>query len=106
MEIRASGKHYKKIKRELTKSIVKDISITLDNTINQPVIMVHTNDGKLTQWTSGIENVLSYLKYGYVRIRKKCPVRLFFTKRRAEKCQWYHIRNSTGDCVAIWKLFV
>ena len=109
MDIRLkSDKEYKKIQKEFSKSSIDktNITITLDPTIDKPLIMVKTNNGELVLWTIGIDNILSFLKYGYVRIRKKCPFKKIFTKCRAEKCQWYHIRNNTGDCAVVWKLFV
>ena len=100
MEIRSTKKDYNKIIK-LNKN---NITVTLDETLKMSVIMVHTDDGKFVQWTSGFENISSFLKYGYVRIRRSCPYR----HRRCigEKCSLYVIQNNTGDCAHIWNIYI
>lgn len=103
MEIRAKGKDYERILRHYNKSAIINknmVSLTKDDSVQGPVIMTKTVDGELRFWTEGMDHVLSFLKYGYVRIIKKCPYQL--GKCRGEKCQLFQVRNATGDCAHNW----
>jgi hypothetical protein len=61
------------------------------------------SEGRLVPWTFGRANIVSYLRYGVVRIRRQCP---FIRRRcRGDRCQLYQTRNSTGDCALVWSLF-
>ncbi len=103
MDIRASGKEYRILRNLYNKTtlLTKDIvSINEDGNAIQPLIMVQDKEGKLVNWTKGFENVESFIKYGYVRIRKQCPYKI--GKCICEKCQLYQIYNMTGDCAINW----
>ncbi len=100
MEIRAKNRDYKKLKKQKTKV---DITITYDDNVEIPVIMVKTNEGKLVEYLKGFKVIQNYLKYGYNRIIKRCPFR--HRKCIGEKCSLYFIDNGTGDCVLIWSMF-
>lgn len=99
MNIRATEKDYKEFSKF---NIPNGITLTKDEKINTSVIMIHEN-GQLIEWTRGKENILSYLKYGYVKIIKNCPYRL--GKCIGEKCSLYIINNNTGDCAHVWNFF-
>ncbi|TET97755.1 MAG: hypothetical protein E3J23_08735 [Candidatus Stahlbacteria bacterium] len=100
MEIRTIKKDYKIFKKY---SIPKECVLTLDDTLNQSVIMIQTEKGKLQEWTRGRKNIESFLVYGYVRIQKNCPHRI--GKCICEKCSLFVIKNGTGDCAHVWSLF-
>ena len=103
MDIRATGKNYKALKKMYDKYSVLDksvVSITEDSNATVPVAMVKDNNNALVEWTRGFPNVASFIRYGYVRIIKDCPYQ--FGKCRGEKCQLYVVRNGTGDCAHTW----
>lgn len=103
MDIRASGKEYRLLKKRYDGSKVVNrsvVTLTEDSNATVPVIMVKSADGAITEWTRGIENVSSFLKLGYVRMRRSCPYQI--GKCRGEKCQLFVIRNGTGDCAHAW----
>ena len=100
MEIRVNKKFYKKITNQKTEL---DVTITPDENVDVPVIMFKNNEGALVEYLRGIKPVLNYMKYGYNRIIKKCPMR--HRKCIGEKCSLYFVENGTGDCVLIWNMF-
>jgi len=63
---------------------------------------VGTTAGNLTLGTTGRENIASFLKKGYVEIKRPCPHQPFFGKCNPKKCGFYVIKNGTGDCLHIW----
>ncbi len=103
MDIRASQKDIDKLKKIKTKIKFTNLSFNADNEVEVPVIMISTEKGELIEWSRGYENVSSFLKYGYVRIIKKCPYR--HRKCIGEKCSLYFIKNLTGDCIHVWNMF-
>ncbi len=102
MEIRATSKDYKLFEKLYTNKR-DDLTLTKDDTNNFSVIMVLTEEGSFKEWTRGRANITSYLKYGYVRIRKQCPYR--HRKCIAEKCALYVISAGTGDCAHVWNFY-
>jgi len=96
MEIRSTYEDAKIFKKF---PIPERCTLTIDNSIGESVIMVHSN-GRFECWTRGMENIKSFLRFGYVRIIKNCPHR--FGKCIGEKCSLYVIRNGTGDCAHVW----
>jgi hypothetical protein len=102
MDIRANAKDHKKIQKLWEKGKInkKVVTLTVDEKAIIPVIMIKDANDALVEWTKGIRNVQSFLKYGYVRIIKKCPYQP--GKCRGEKCQLFQIRNGTGDCAHNW----
>lgn len=109
MDIRCPSEYYKEfssIFRESSRVInFKEVVVTEDNKNDIPIIMVKLADGSLSEWSSGYENVKSFLQYGYVKLIGNCPFRsnfLFERKCTGEKCQLYMIRNATGDCSIKW----
>ena len=97
MEIRARSQ---KESDRFQKLNSNNLQITTDNTLTDSIIMIKTPEGKLLEWTKGEKNVESFLKYGYVRIKKNCPYRM--GKCICEKCSLYVIKNGTGDCAHVW----
>lgn len=97
MEIRANSKDIKKLRDY---RIPEKWTLTEDHSLDSPVIMIHA-DGKMIPWAKGLDQVESFLKYGYIREIKKCPLRTF-GKCRAERCAWYVIHNERGHCVKVW----
>ncbi|UCH97923.1 MAG: hypothetical protein JSV88_14005 [Candidatus Aminicenantes bacterium] len=109
MDIRCNSKNIKEFKELYNKNSrlfpakePNNICISLDDSVEDPLIMAKMNDGKLIEWTRGYENVKSFLSHGYVRIIQKCPFRLI-GKCLGEKCQLYLVRNATGDCSIKWQ---
>jgi len=100
MDIRSNRKYYHKLIAQKTN--LKGISFNLDENIEVPIVMI-SKDGKLVEYLKGYKVIKSFLKYGYVRIAGKCPLR--HRKCIAEKCSFYYIENGTGDCVYIWRMF-
>lgn len=100
MEIRANSKDYHKLRK--AKTDLK-IVITMDENVEVPIVMFKDDNGELKEFVRGFQIVKNYLKHGYNRIRKKCPVR--HRKCICEKCSWYFVDNGTGDCAMIWSLF-
>jgi len=102
MNIRISSGDYKTLKKMWDKTILNRevVSLTVDEKATVPVIMIKDELGAVVEWTRGMANVRSFIKYGYVRIIKKCPYQL--GKCRGEKCQLFQVRNGTGDCAHNW----
>lgn len=105
MDIRIPRRLEKKFQELYKKSnkINKNlVSINVDNNASEPTIFVHTEDGSFLDWTRGEKNVESFLKNGYVQIPndKYCP--LIKGKCKGEKCAFYIIEHSTGDCSLRW----
>jgi len=100
MEIRADSKDYRKLKKVKTSL---DITITIDEKAEVPIIMFKDEKGELKEFLRGFDAAKNYLKYGFNRIIKKCPLR--HRKCIGEKCSLYFVDNSTGDCALIWSLF-
>ncbi len=100
MEIRANFKDYPKLMKIKTSL---EIQITMDENTEIPIVMFKDDKGELKEFVRGFLTVKNFLKYGYNRIKKKCPVR--HRKCICEKCSWYFMDNSTGDCAMIWGLF-
>lgn len=82
------------------------LTLTKDDTIEIPLIMVKNNEDKLICWSSGKNNITSMLKKGYVELREKCHNRFFLFKCKGPKCRYYRIQNSTGDCGFYWKTMI
>lgn len=117
MDVRCNSKNYKEFKKlynenkqKYPQKILPDnrrvpmVSINLDENVDFPLIMMTNNIGKLQEWTSGYNNVKSFLKYGYVKIRKNCPFKHipFLKKCSTNNCQFYFIKGLTGDCSINW----
>ena len=102
MIINANTKDMAKLKKLMLKYNKTDIQTKIDENVEVPIIMVHI-DGELKEWTRTMENVSTFIKHGYVRIIKNCPLRT--GKCIGEKCQWYIINNNTGDCTSVWNIF-
>lgn len=103
MDIRATGKTYQKLQKQYDKSTLLNkevVSINEDSKTTVPTIMTKNSEGALVEWTRGIENVSSFIKYGYVKITKNCPYQI--GKCRGEKCQLFQVRNGIGDCAHNW----
>lgn len=96
MEIRANKRVFKKLSK-INKR--EDITITLDESIKEAVVMIH-RDGSLIEWFKGNKLAVSYLKHGYLRIKKNCPYRI--GKCICAKCSLYALHNGVGDCSLIW----
>ncbi len=64
--------------------------------------MVKNRAGEFVEWTRGLDHVLSFLEYGYVKVsdNKFCP----HLRKRCigEKCALYVIRFDAGDCAHVW----
>ena len=101
MEIRTNNKFYKKIVSQKTSLI--DIDITLDNNVEIPIIMFKNEKGELKEYLRGFKQIRNYLKYGFNRIIKRCPIR--HRKCIGERCSLYFVDNGTGDCAMIWQIF-
>lgn len=102
MILNANHKDMAKLKKLMLKHNRADMQTKVDDNLETPIIMVH-HEGELKEWTKTMENVKSFIKYGYVRIKKNCPLRA--GKCICEKCQWYMINNNTGDCTVVWNMF-
>jgi len=102
MDIRINKKEYPRYKKLYDRSILnKDmVTITEDEKAAVPVIAVKTEDGQLAEWTSGKKNVLSFIKNGFVEIKRDCP----FRRRTCnpKKCGFYVVKDGTGDCMIAW----
>lgn len=101
MEIRASSKYYRKLAGIITPRM--DVQITLDDKAEIPVAMIKMDDGALQEWMRGFGPIKNFLRYGFNRIRRKCPIR--HRKCIGERCSWYFIENDTGDCIKVWYMF-
>jgi hypothetical protein len=107
MDIRCNLRYFSEFDGLLKKSShlfndqLNSIRLTLDNELDEPLIMTKMQDGSLREWTRGYQNIKSFLSYGYVKIIQQCPFH-HFKKCRGEKCQFYLIRNLTGDCSIKW----
>ncbi len=99
MDVRLTEKDYKKLKGY---KLPDGVVITKDDSIETSVIMVHM-DGEFKPWHLGYDRIESYLRLGYARIAKWCP--MIKGKCKAEKCSKYLIQNGTGDCVDVWNFY-
>jgi len=110
MDIRLTAKDYKIVKRLFEKCTLPnkhEIVLTRDDTIEESLIMVKTESGTLEPWTFGRKNIASFLRHGVVMIQKRCPFSfLRLGKCTLHRCQFFQIRNRTGDCAVVWNLFV
>ena len=100
MEVRANSKDYKKLRKDKT---ALDVTITMDEKAEVPIIMFKDAKGEIREFLRGFDAIKNYLKYGFNRIIKKCPLR--HRKCIGEKCSLYFVDNNTGDCALIWSLF-
>jgi len=100
-DIRTNKKYYDKLKKNVKR--FEDMEVHLDENVEVPIIMIKTEDGKLSEFLRGFKLVFNFTKYGYNRIRKNCPLR--YGKCIVEKCSWYLVKNFTGDCIKIWEYF-
>jgi hypothetical protein len=103
MDIRVNPKHFSRVRRALERSTkVRHDAITInpDPAVENAVMVVKDGRGQLVEWFRGLDHTLSFLEFGYVRIRKACP----FRHRRCigEKCALYVVRRDVGDCAQIW----
>ena len=101
VEIRGSAKVIGECKK--VSVLDKSIPFTIDENVSVAVIMAKNDIGTLIEALKGDKAVISFCKYGYNRIQKKCPMRLF-AKCKCEKCQWYFIDQGTGDCIKVWSV--
>ncbi len=104
MDIRASGKQYKKLRRLYDKSTALNknvVSMNEDPAALIPVVMVQDSEGHLIEWTKGMVNVNSLITKGYVEIKRNCP-HLLLKKCRTTHCGFYVIKDGTGDCMLAW----
>lgn len=100
MEVRANLKDYLKLIKIETSV---EIQVTQDVNVEIPIIMFKDKKGELKEFIRGFEKIKNFLKYGYNRIIKNCPLK--DGKCIGEKCAWYFIDNLTGDCAMIWQMF-
>lgn len=105
MDVRANSKDYVNLQKAYKKSdkINKEmVKITLDKTAEVPIIMIQNENKELVPWTIGFDNVMSFIKHGYVKISdgKYCP--LIKGKCKGKKCALYLVENNTGDCSIRW----
>lgn len=101
LDIRVSPRderHYRKI-YDLSTLDRDWVTLSIDSAIKIPLIMVHA-DGSSHQWTIGHAHVESFLRQGYVDIRRLCP----FRHRRCigDRCSLSVLRNNTRDCALVW----
>lgn len=103
MDIRCTPKDYPKLNRLYFRSRLNKefVSIEEDSNIDVTTIMVKNDAGELVPWTTGRKNVESFIRYGYVRLIRKCPFQP--GRCRGEKCQLYQVKHGTGDCVINWQ---
>jgi hypothetical protein len=107
MNIRCNLKFYEEYNRLLNQNAdllngkFDLIRLTLDNEVDEPVIMAKMKDGSLHEWTRGYENIKSFLINGYVKIIHLCPFNKF-AKCKGVDCQLYLVKNFTGDCSLKW----
>lgn len=107
MDIRTPRKHFKEFDKLFRNKGFLDVVLTEDTKIKAPIIMIKYKDGTIKEWTRGYKNVKSFLKFGIVKLIDKCPLSfLRLGKCKAEKCQWFYIKNGTGDCSIRWNVIV
>lgn len=104
MEIKSSAKDFKVLNKLFYKAKQMGIlddkwKINLDEKITVSVIMVWV-DGKPQWFTSGKDNICSFLTTGIVYVRRYCP--LIKRKCKGNKCSFYIIKGNTGDCEKVW----
>jgi hypothetical protein len=104
MDIRVNPKHFNKVKKAFTAahvSVNKNVtSLNADPAVDDAVMVVKNGQGVDIEWFRGLDKVLSFLQYGYVRVQKFCP--LLKRKCIAEKCAHYLVMRNVGDCTHIW----
>lgn len=98
MHIRTPKKFYNKLSKNKT-----TIKIEIDNNLDFPVLMGKEHGGNIQQIMGGFDECNSFLKHGYNRIVKYCPI--IKKKCKAEKCQHYLINGITADCIKKWMFF-
>lgn len=111
MEIRANEKDILALKKIKSNSSVTKpkIEFTIDESCDAPILTTLLPSMKqIITFATGMDSAKAYIKYGYDRIIKQCP--LIKKKCIAEKCQFYQIlgetpETQTGDCVFNWSFF-
>jgi len=77
--------------------------ITPDSNMVTPIITITEKTGKMVEWGRGEKLTKDLIKYGYNRIKRKCPYRLLgLFDCTCEKCHLYIIDNLIGDCSHKW----
>jgi len=103
VEIRANKKHLKKIRKALDQSKIKGITIR-ETDQKEPELVIQSG-GEFVQKAQGYKPVISFVRFGFVDIRRKCPHRRF-GKCIGKECSRYFIHRSMGDCGYFWDLFL
>ena len=102
-EIRANTKDFKTLhslylKSKHDRAILK---ITLDEAVLEPILILPSRRGPLVETLRGMRVLKGYLRHGYNRVRRRCPLNRF-RMCKCEKCAFYLIQGITGDCIYIW----
>jgi len=106
-DIRANSKDYKRLLKERKKAFKKpelsifmkeNVTINIDESLSQPVVMVSFDNGELKEWFRGMDDTIQFIHSGYHRIIRFCP--LLKKTCMGEKCQFflYNNESGTGDC--------
>jgi len=98
VEIRGKSSIIRRCKR--TSVLDSATHFTIDETVEQAVVMVKDDSGTLSAGLIGDKAVISFCKNGYNKIQRSCPFR--HRKCIGERCALYVIQNGTGDCAQVW----
>ncbi len=107
MDLRYGKAHRRRIERLIRKhGLPAGAEATYQHDVAEPIVLVSTpgdgrSAGQFRMLTRTMEHVESFLvNGGVVKLRAYCP--LIRRRCKGEKCQWYVVRGSTGDCSTRW----
>jgi hypothetical protein len=92
-----------RVHQAISKYHRENVEVAVDSVAAESFLSLISEQGEGRVAIIGEKPVREWLKYGYQRIAKKCPYRMFGLFRcRAEKCQHYVVDSGVGDCATNW----
>ena len=107
MDLRYGRRHRKRIERLIAKhGLPAGVQATYQPELDEPIVLTSTDadtavGGQFQMLTRTLPNVESFIaNNGVVKLRRFCP--LLGRRCVGDKCQWYVVRGTTGDCSIRW----
>lgn len=96
-----------KAQSEMAKTVARykreGIEVVVDAVAADTFLSSLGADGSVQATIIGQTGVKNWLRYGYNRIRRRCPHRILgLLPCQGPKCQHYIVEFGTGDCSANW----
>ena len=107
MDLRYGKAHRRRIERLIrTHGLPAGVEASYQHDVAEPIVPVSADGaggagGQFRMLTRTMEHVESCLiNGGVVKLRAYCP--LIRRRCKGERCQWYVVRGTTGDCSTRW----